>query len=382
MNKQALEVLVLAAVDRVMKGRKTEDSLVECKREWPEVSKARQLAGHANSARGEEIVWIIGIDEKTGELTNPEMPDLAEWWSQMSSRFDDQVAPEMQSLNIQVNEHASVTALAFITDRAPYVVKTGSDEGRAEREVPFRDGTRTRSARRHELLRLLRPAAVPPPASILSASLTGTALPSSVQFDLDTVVFIEQHADQTVMLPWHRMECRIVPTGAEDREVPLSVNLSILPGMYEQDFANIGVQQRRDGLIVSGPAAISFFGILPLTGANYRDYGDVRVFEISIKMSIAGGERPIAINERLRFEDLVSPAQAQPQFGKWSFPAAASASALLAEARAGAGVSMEVRLRSQRAAATCAPRDGPVVTVRKWHPGGRATQARLPRRPG
>ncbi len=40
------------------------------------------------------------------------------------------------------------------------------------------------------------------------------------------------------------------------------------------------------------------------------------------------------------------------------------------------------RLRSQRAAATCAPRDGPVVTVRKWHPGGRATQARLPHRTG
>jgi hypothetical protein len=328
MNKQALEVLVLAAVDRVMKGRKTEDSLVECKREWPEVSKARQLAGHANSARGEEIVWIIGIDEKTGELTNPEMPDLAERWSQMSSRFDDQVAPEMQSLNIQVNENSSVTALTFITDRAPYVVKTGSDEGRAEREVPVRDGTRTRSARRHELLRLLRPAAVPTPASILSASLTDTALPSSVQFNLDAVVFIEQHADETVMLPWHRMECRIVPAGAEDREVPLSVNLSILPGMYEQDFTKIGVQQRRDGLIVSGPAAISFFGILSLTRASYRAYGDVRVFEISIKMGIAGGERPITLDERLRFEDLVSPTQAQPRFGMWSFPAAASASAL------------------------------------------------------
>src|SRR5260370_18601525 len=39
-----------------------------------------------------------------------------------------------------------------------------------------------------------------------------------------------------------------------------------------------------------------------------------------------------------------------------------------------------VRPRSQRPPAACPPRDAPVVTVRTWHPGGRAAQARLPHR--
>jgi hypothetical protein len=322
-NKQQLEALVLSAVDRIRSGRKTEDSLIECKREWPEASKARQLAGHANSARGEEIVWIIGVDENTGEITSPAMQDLATWWPQIASRFDDQVTPELFALNVQVDEHASVTALNFTTDRAPYVVKTGSGDDRVEREVPFRDGTRTRSAYRHELLRLLYPAAVPPPANVLYATLNGFSHPSSTSFHLNAAIFFEQHVDQTVMLPYHWMECQIVPLRSETSGEPIALDWAPrVPG--NQEFTKIGVQQRRDGLVISGSAGIEFYGMKTLKEVSYRSYGDVQLFQLNIKLGISAAERPIVISERLRFTSLVSPTDQQPRFGSWSFPANAS----------------------------------------------------------
>lgn len=213
MNKQEIEALVLSVVDRVLNnGQKVEDSLIECKREWPDRSKARQLAGHANSARGEEIVWIIGIDETGRKLTSPESPDLADWWSGMSSRFDDHVVPEMRDLIVQVTPKEFVTALVFSTDRAPYVIKVASSTGPIEREVPIRDGTRTRSSYRHELLRLLRPAAVPPPASLIYVHLTGRARSQkSVSFTLRAHLYIDQRPDETVMLPYHLMQSYLKP---------------------------------------------------------------------------------------------------------------------------------------------------------------------------
>lgn len=64
MRIQQVEEKVLNAVETVLAGGSVEDSRIECKSDWPSVDKVRQLAGHANAARGETIIWIIGIDEK------------------------------------------------------------------------------------------------------------------------------------------------------------------------------------------------------------------------------------------------------------------------------------------------------------------------------
>ena len=66
-----IEYWALRILERVEKHQPIEDTWVELKAEWPvETAKtARQLAGHANAARGEPVLWLIGVDEKRQSLS-------------------------------------------------------------------------------------------------------------------------------------------------------------------------------------------------------------------------------------------------------------------------------------------------------------------------
>jgi hypothetical protein len=63
----------------------------------------------------------------------------------------------------------SVLALHFTNDRAPYVVQS-TMQGDDRLEVPWRDGTRTRSASRDELLRVLVPQVSRPEFEVITGS--------------------------------------------------------------------------------------------------------------------------------------------------------------------------------------------------------------------
>ncbi len=171
MTRQQLEAAVLAAVDQLRMHHQQEDDRIEFKREWPGPEKARQLAGAANRASGSYLIYVIGVDERSGDVVPALGVDPADWWAQMEARFG-QVAPELlMHLTVYLGDGSAVTALLFSTERAPYLVKTAG--GSPELEIPIRDGTRTRSARRDEVLRLLVPAVSFPPAVLLGASLRG-----------------------------------------------------------------------------------------------------------------------------------------------------------------------------------------------------------------
>ena len=67
MNSRQIESWALRVIDCVKRGQPNEDFLVELKRDWIDEAKAaRRIAGHANAARGENILWLIGFDEKEG----------------------------------------------------------------------------------------------------------------------------------------------------------------------------------------------------------------------------------------------------------------------------------------------------------------------------
>jgi len=64
-----VQLIPIIVIDCVKKGQPNEDFLVELKRDWIEKGKAaRRIAGHANAARGENILWLIGVDEKQGVI--------------------------------------------------------------------------------------------------------------------------------------------------------------------------------------------------------------------------------------------------------------------------------------------------------------------------
>src|SRR5947209_2950539 len=129
MTKRQIEMRAIEIIDRAIAKQHVEDSHVELKSQWPEVfpvSKARettrQIAGHANAARGEPILWLIGVDEKQAKVTGADPQELANWLATIKAQFDG-VAPSLTDVNVPYDKGQTVVALHFETDQSPYVVR-------------------------------------------------------------------------------------------------------------------------------------------------------------------------------------------------------------------------------------------------------------------
>lgn len=157
MRPEQLEAWILSLVDHIAKGEKIEDSRVELKAEWPDPQKAaRRIAGHANASSGDEILWVIGLDEAQG-VVGVDPIDLADWHVRVHAQFDG-ITPSVTDLVVPASG-MTLTALLFSTVRRPFVVKNPAHGqpggGPITYEVPWREGTAVRSARREDLIRIL-----------------------------------------------------------------------------------------------------------------------------------------------------------------------------------------------------------------------------------
>jgi hypothetical protein len=207
MRKHEIESWALSIIDRVRSGAANEDSRVELKREWiPPDRAARRLAAHANSALGEPILWLIGVDQKSRELIQSPN-ELASWWPLVTSYFDG-IAPDVVDLALSV-DRKMIVALYFDTERRPFVVKSKPDF----LEVPWRDGTRTRSATRNELIRLLSPVVDLPNFEILNANFVAKRIqsdPKSIwQLTASLTIYVFPKNDGRLVFPFHRTSCTV-----------------------------------------------------------------------------------------------------------------------------------------------------------------------------
>ncbi len=170
MRTTEVEQWCARVIDHLERGLRVEDDRVELKRQLPAgdpLDIARRIAGHANQARADRILWIIGAVEDPHPRVSGSAPgeaDAAAWWSPIEAKFDD-VAPSPVFAHVTVDVGRSVLAIGFDTSRLPYVIRLPND--RPNREVPWREGTRTRSANRFDLLRLLTPVAARPRFTLL-----------------------------------------------------------------------------------------------------------------------------------------------------------------------------------------------------------------------
>lgn len=183
MHSSRVEARVRQAIESKRKGPGGEDDFIEFKRDWPEDTKkfARQLAGSLNRAGSEPVLVIIGVDDRTGAVTNPPAQDMSNWWPAVTKHFN-QVQPEIvKDIGVQVDEDSFVHALVISSDRAPYVFATGADPTRFE--IPIREGTRTVTARRDQIMRMLVPAVELPTIHILEASFTAVTEHEVQDFD-------------------------------------------------------------------------------------------------------------------------------------------------------------------------------------------------------
>lgn len=317
---QQLEFLVLEAVERARKFVPVEDDRIELKREWPDETKARQLAASANKAHGQPLIYVIGVDEKTGSLHNPSGIDPANWWSMMQSKFES-LSPELEhNLAVSLGDGNAVVAMLFRTDRAPYVIKVGGS-GSPEFEVPIRDNTRTRSARRDELLRMLVPAAASPDASVLKASVTATIYPAdrthpeNLMLSGECELYLEHVGPRPVLLPRHRMRGAL-HVGEEQFVFKPDFWKALHDAAPAPDY---GIHVRHDGVVATGPGVFSF----NLNIAPPMDFVEklrrAETLRLSVSFAIVGHDQPldlIVTVRRFQYEELVGLHQ---RVGDWKF---------------------------------------------------------------
>ncbi len=287
MNLVQIEHRALRALDRLRSGSTSEDDGVEFKRELPEDTQkaARQIAGMANAARGEQYLWLVGVDEKTGEI-HPNHANPAPWWDQVSACFQGE-APVMRLAHAE-----AALVLAFDPVTPPYVIRTvhaENEKGHPTHEVPWRDGTRTRTAVHSDLVRMLVPILRAPEIEVLSGEVRIGPANSPTGWSLGATLrlYVTPLSADLVTLPAHRAELSIQTGGG----VPLLTNQYSLG--FKQVTGSMAEASNSSQLYCKGPGVAELsLGATP-DGALVRDSPD---------LTIAGSLRPAPDGPPARFK--------------------------------------------------------------------------------
>ncbi|MCC6349680.1 MAG: hypothetical protein IT347_08840 [Candidatus Eisenbacteria bacterium] len=257
-SKAQIEAWALAVIDDSRAGRRVEDDRVELKESFVEPAKAaRRIAGLANAARTEPFLVLIGIKECVGPVALPKDPEFSRWWTQVAS-FLDPSPPRLEHLIVE-----GVHVLYFEPDRPPYVVKHRQDptDSSGLWEVPWREGTATRSARHTDLIRLLVPRARVPELQVLRAkAATGLTDKHEPSLSVDVTLYVVPQTPERLVLPLH--QCSMEARWGEPRGF-VDLRGGLMPlGERKSKTIHYGA----DEVVVDGPGRIrmSGFTVVPV----------------------------------------------------------------------------------------------------------------------
>lgn len=277
-----LEAWVLKVLDRAAAGQPNEDFRIEFKSEWLDAAQAaRRLAGHANAARGDRVLWIIGAD-KDGKVVGASREELANWWPQVQARFDEVAPTLLRDMNVHVGAH-TVVALLFESVRAPFVVKAAKPEGSIQREVPWREGTAIRSAHRQDVVRLLSPLVLTPEVEVIDGSLSNLGLNGEAGADyflLVLEIFVTPRGRAT-HFPVYRLNARLSVPGTD----------------LVVDLAKERMLDGGDGTVtVERPSTVTLQACGSVTE---KQFGDDMTLRLELEMGVAGGARAVTLDVAL-----------------------------------------------------------------------------------
>lgn len=247
MTTLQIEAWAREVIERVQAGHVDEDCRVELKREFPvdHRSVARQLAGLANAALHEPVMFIVGVDQKTGETYDVVRTDLATWWPQVEKNFQG-ASPAMRDHIFKTDDGSNVSAMVFDTDAAPFIVKTGLNGG-PTLEVPWRAGTSTRSATRGELLKMLMPLQRIPDIDVVSVHMGADDVNGRLVFTGDIAVYVIPKTKERVVIASHLSDFQFQ---AADDAAQISFRvLDMQPGSPTIDATNTE-------MIIDGPGRV------------------------------------------------------------------------------------------------------------------------------
>jgi len=309
MKSIAIESWAIGVLDRLSNSDPIEDRRVELKASWPDpVRAARRLAGHANAAHGDSILWLIGADENSGAI-GASNNELADWFAQVSKQFDGLV-PGLDDLCVPYNGQ-TVVALCFSTDRAPFVVRNPAfgqaKSGPVQLEVPWREGTAVRSATRQDLVRLLTPLEELPLIEILDGSIRGVG----GQYEKEPFKGYDTSVRKNFV--WQlRLDLYFVPKNAPEIVIPFhscSATLSMRPlvvglpmeqlrfNTWKRDPttnvpASVNSVATQSELVLKGPGKTTFTG--QFIQDNLTDDEPENV-SVATRIRVAGGDRAIVL---------------------------------------------------------------------------------------
>ena len=283
MKAHEIENWVLKIIQQVKSGQPNEDHQVELKAEWPNAKKAaRRIAGHANAAHGEPILWVIGVDEEEG-VVGVDNEELADWFTQVKAEFNELAPQILRDLNVPV-KGKTVVALLFDTGHPPYLVKNPAygqpHGGPVQLEVPWREASSTRSASRSDLLTILSPIQKNPSFEILDAWLK--VYPERADYHpdgpiyrddsknltwkLDMDFYVAPRTDARVVIPFHRCSASFEIPGHIPRTQfksivmePLS-RLSHRGGSVTMRIDSVTIENTKYEVLINGPGKIVLRG--------------------------------------------------------------------------------------------------------------------------
>ena len=255
-SKAQIEEWALTVIDHSRAGRRVEDDWVELKESFLEPAKAaRRIAGMANAARTEPFLLLIGIKECVGPVPLPDEPEFSRWWAQVASVLDPS-PPRLEHLVVE-----GVHVLYLVPDRPPYVVKHRQEpaDNSGLWEVPWREGTATRSARHTDLVRLLVPRARVPDFQVLRVrGATGFTDKREPSLSIDVTLYVVPQTPERLVLPIHQCSMEAHWDGNEEY---VALHGGLIPlGERKSKTIHYGA----DEVVVDGPGRIRLSGFTPV----------------------------------------------------------------------------------------------------------------------
>ncbi|TKD03398.1 hypothetical protein [Polyangium fumosum] len=294
-NRTKLELRVHRIIDGVIAKRQMEDRNVELKSEWPRPEDsyrtARQLAGHANAARGEPIIWIIGVNERNRSVCGAATCDVAGWYLPLRKLFDGEVAPDLMETLVVPHENTSVVVVQFDTGRAPYVTKVPPQEGcNCPRfEVPYRSGNSTNPARREDLLRILEPMIMAPGVDFLTVGINDDNLS---RIEVTVAMYVAPVGAGKAVIPTHRCALGL----RADLDGPYTYARDI---RLRDEFGEGISHPQTPHLIVNSGARIRLDGVFALDPKPLRG----RELQLAVTLGLVAPETAVNSTHRLTPDD-------------------------------------------------------------------------------
>jgi hypothetical protein len=300
MRDHEIETWALRIIEQVRHKRPIEDVRVELKTDWPSdpYDTARRIAGHANAARSEYLLWLIGVNERTGEVPGASKVEIHQWYAPIKKCFENALAPDMRELSI-VEGGATVLALLFETTRIPFVVsnrKFGTKGEVITAEVPWRENTSIRSATRNDLLLLLSQVDSTPTFTSLAGSLSafseplarGIRTPKNLTWSLNVTLFAELRLDQRLFIPFHQCSGTLTVPGYLESKPWSGIKFETpvySVGNIRQN-ASLAIQANDDEVLIAGPGKLFLHATIHTSYFEFQQPCDAEVkFTISPALS-------------------------------------------------------------------------------------------------